>query len=71
MLALITQLCVTLWDPMDGSLPGSSDHGILQVRILEWVAISFSKDTPITLFPIRKSQGFQEFVSETEIKDQY
>ena len=30
------------WDPMDCSLPGSSVHGILQVRILEWVAISFS-----------------------------
>ena len=30
-------------DPMDCSLPGSSVHGILQVRILEWVAISFSR----------------------------
>ena len=33
----------TLSDPMDCSLPGSSVHGILQVRILEWVAISFSR----------------------------
>ena len=32
-----------LWHPMDCSLPGSSVHGILQARILEWVAISFSK----------------------------
>ena len=36
------QLCLTLCNPMDHSLPGSSDHGILQARILEWVAISFS-----------------------------
>ena len=33
--------CLTLCDPMDCSLPGSSVHGILQARILEWVAISF------------------------------
>ena len=36
------QLCLTLCDPMDSSPPGSSVHGILQARILEWVAISFS-----------------------------
>ena len=34
---------VRLCDPMDCSLPGSSVHGILQARILEWVAISFSR----------------------------
>ena len=33
----------TLWDPMDCSLPGSSVHGIFQARILEWVAIPFSR----------------------------
>ena len=37
------QSCLTLCDPMDYSLPGSSVHGILQARILEWVAISFSR----------------------------
>ena len=37
-----TQLCLTLHDPMDCSLPGSSVHGIFQARVLEWVAISFS-----------------------------
>ena len=37
------QLCPTLCDPLDGSPPGSSDPGILQSRILEWVAISFFK----------------------------
>ena len=36
------QLCPTLCDPIDGSPPGSSLHGILQARILEWVAISSS-----------------------------
>ena len=37
------QSCPALCDPMDCSLPGSSVHGILQARILEWVAISFSR----------------------------
>ena len=37
------QSCPTLCDPIDGSPPGSSVPGILQVRILEWVAISFSR----------------------------
>ena len=40
--ALVTRSCPTLRDPMDHSTPGSSVHGILQARILEWVAISFS-----------------------------
>ena len=37
------QSCQTLFDPKDFSPPGSSVHGILQARILEWVAISFSR----------------------------
>ena len=37
------QLCHTLCNPMDHSLPGSSNHGILQVRILEWVAMPSSR----------------------------
>ena len=36
------QSCLTLYDPMDCSLPGSSLLGILQARILEWVAMPFS-----------------------------
>ena len=36
------QSCLTLCDPIDGSPPGSTIPGILQVRTLEWVAISFS-----------------------------
>ena len=41
--ALVAQWCPTLCDPMDGSSPDSSVHGILQARILEWVVISFSR----------------------------
>ena len=40
---LLIQTCPTLCDSMDCSLPGSSVHGILQARILEWGAIPFSK----------------------------
>ena len=40
---LVTQSCPTLCDPMDCSPPGSSVHGILQARILEWVAMAFSR----------------------------
>ena len=39
----VTQSCPTLWDPMDRSPPGSSVHGILQARILEWVAMPSSR----------------------------
>ena len=39
----VAQSCPTLCDPVDCSPPGSSAHGILQARILEWVAISFSR----------------------------
>ena len=38
----VAQLCPTLCDPMDCSLPGSSIHGIFQARVLEWGAIAFS-----------------------------
>ena len=40
----VAQSCLTLFDPMDCSLPGTSVHGISQARILEWVAISFSRE---------------------------
>ena len=39
----VAQLCPTLCDPIDCSLPGFSIHGIVQARVLEWVAISFSR----------------------------
>ena len=40
---LVSQLCLTLCNSMDCSLSGSSVHGISQARILEWVAVSFSR----------------------------
>ena len=40
---LVTQLCLTLCDPTDCGPPGSSVHGILQARILEWVAVLISR----------------------------
>ena len=43
----VTQSYLTLCDPMDCSLPGSSVHGIFQARILEWVAISTPGDLPV------------------------
>ena len=56
----VAQSCPTLWDPMDCSLPGSSFHRILQTRVLEWVAISFSRGssqprdrTPVSGIPGR------------------
>ena len=42
-LVSVAQACPALCDPVDCSLPGSSVHGILQARVLEWVAISFSR----------------------------
>ena len=40
---LVAQSSPILWDPMEGNPPGSSLHGILQARILEWVTIPFSR----------------------------
>ena len=42
---LVAQSCLTLCDPMDYGLPGFSVHGILQARILEWIAFPFSRGT--------------------------
>ena len=47
----LLQSRLTLCDPMDYSLPGSSVHGILQARILEWVAISSSTGFSQPMFP--------------------
>ena len=48
---LVAQLCLTLCDPVDCSQPGFSVHSIFQARILEWVAISFSRG----IFPTQGS----------------
>ena len=42
---LVAHLCPILWDPKDCSPPSSSVHGILQARILEWLAIPFSRES--------------------------
>ena len=47
--AKLLQSCLTLCDPIDGLLPGSSVPGILQARTLEWVAISFSNFPPLVI----------------------
>ena len=44
----VAQSCLTLSDPMDWSLPGSSVHGIFQARVLEWGAIAFSRSIHIS-----------------------
>ena len=49
--------CPTLSDPMDCSLPGSSVHGILQVRVLEWGAIAFSTDLMLLLLLLLSHMG--------------
>ena len=55
----ITGVCLTLYGPMDCNLLGSSVHGIFQARILEWVALSFSKESWNGLpfpFPMQESE---------------
>ena len=59
---LDTQLCLTLCDPMDYSLPGSSVHRNLQAIILEWVAISFSRDRPGNSFSLIMPGSLASFV---------
>ena len=44
----VVQSCLTLRDPMDCGLPGSSVHGIFQAKVLEWGAIAFSGETMST-----------------------
>ena len=48
--AALLQSCLTLCDPVDGSPPGSPVPGILQARVLEWVAIAFSEN-PMNIVP--------------------
>ena len=72
----VAQSCPTLSDPMDCSLPGSSIHGIFQARVLEWVAIAFSKKNIYFCF-IDYAKAFdcvdhnklQKILQEMEISD--
>ena len=56
--------CMTLCDPMDCSPPGSSVHGILQARIVEWVAVPVqappAEDQPRLIQGIRRRDGIGE-----------
>ena len=51
----VAQPCLTLSDPMDCSLPGSSIYGIFQARVLEWGAVAFSTG-PITSWQIEEEK---------------
>ena len=55
----VTQSCPTRCEPVDRSLPGSSVHGIVQARILEWVTISFSRGSsrPWDRTPVSRIRG--------------
>ena len=77
----IAQSCLTVWDPTDCGPPGSAVHRILQARILEWVAISFSRDssppkyrTPVSriagrLFTVWATREAQENMIQPLIKE--
>ena len=56
------QSCPTLCNPIDSSPPGSSVHGILQARILEWVAISFPKSMLVDLINLQMSANVISFM---------
>ena len=58
-----SQLCVSLSDPMDCSLPGSSAHGIFQARVLEWGAIAFSG---LSIYMIPKGNQSWVFIGRTD-----
>jgi len=75
---LVAQLCPALCDPMDCSPPGSSVHGILQARILEWVAIPFSSLLTVFFYlntswvfvlPMLFNSMLMLFISETWLQD--
>ena len=62
---LIAKSCPTLCDPVDCSLPGSSVHRILQAKILEWVAIPFSRDS----FRPRDETWDSRIVADSSLSD--
>ena len=53
----VAQSCLTLSDPMDHSLPGSSIYGIFQARVLEWGAIAFSQKAEVGSICLWRAQG--------------
>ena len=72
---LVTQSCLTLCNPVDRSPPGSSVHGILQARRLEWVAISFSREekeilADLGIEPVSPSWQADSLLTELQGKPQ-
>ena len=68
----VAQLCLTLSDPMDCSLPGSSIHGILQARVLEWGAIAFSESSKQKVYIKKKIGNHQPIdVKAMHMNDMY
>ena len=71
----VAQSCPTLCNPMDCSLPASAIHGIFQARVLEWVAISFSRDqTRVSYiagrcFTIWATRGVPAYLKEIEYNE--
>ena len=63
----VAQSCLTLSDPMDCSLPGSSIHGIFQARVLEWGAIAFSNTHLYILFYILFQYGLSQDVEYSSL----
>ena len=61
------QSCLTLCDPIDGSPPGSSVHGIFQARVLEWGAIAFYDGLNCAVFHIFCSQSTKAKTIEIHI----
>ena len=57
----VAQSCLTLRDPMDCSLPGSSAHGIFQARVLEWGAIAFSANDTIQITAVSRHLHHPDF----------
>ena len=68
----VAQPCPTLSNPMDGSLPGSSIHGIFQARVLEWGAITFSvRMTRLQQTEMVRKTYFSHFPCYTEWRGGY
>ena len=61
----VAQSCLTLSDPMDCSLPGSFVHGIFQSRVLEWVAISFSRNKTLLVIKVHYPWTWASLVTQT------
>ena len=60
------QSCLTLCDPMDYNPPGSSVHGIFQARMLEWVAVSFSRESSGTKRPYKHDLEKKSLLSDDD-----